>query len=211
MKSLLNFHIITIKQLAKNWVYFSAFVLILGLFGIRFEYPILNYIVIALCFVSLWFVPYLLFTWKIPSITLNIIKMVVGIFISLLALGTVIPLFFISFDIHSLATDWNGVDKNKEEIRRVQMKNSDVVVYLTNGGATTDFGTVIQKEKKLGLGLKKISNIDGIYHTNDIEIEKESDDSILIKKIHFTDFGRYKQEYYENGGTLKDGDLIKIK
>ncbi len=194
----------------KILTYFSGSLLVLSIFGIRFEYPIFNYITILICFLSLWSVPYLLFKWKISNVFLNITKMVVAILISVIALGTIIPIFFISLDIYSLATDWNGVDKSKEEIRRLPMKDSDVVVYLTNGGATTDFGTLIQEERKLGLGLKKISIIDGIYHTNDIEIEKASENSILIRKIHFTDFGRYKDEYYEEGGTLKDGDVIKI-
>ena len=194
----------------KILTYFSGSLLVLSIFGIRFEYPIFNYITILICFLALWSVPYLLFKWKISNVFLNITKMVVAILISVIALGTIIPIFFISLDIYSLATDWNGVDKSKEEIRRLPMKDSDVVVYLTNGGATTDFGTLIQEERKLGLGLKKISIIDGIYHTNDIEIEKASENSILIRKIHFTDFGRYKDEYYEEGGTLKDGDVIKI-
>jgi hypothetical protein len=199
------------KTLNYRYVGLGAYAVLLLLYflGIRFDLAILNYIGALVLLTSLWYFTYFVFTIATKNHWLQFVKYIVGTLIGLLALGSILLMLFIAFGIYSLATDWHGKDLSNEEIRRIQMNNFvDVVVYRTDGGATTDFGANIMKEIDLGIGLKISNSIDGIYHARDIEVERVDDHSIRIKHIDFT--GGYGPDYYREGGTLKDGDILEI-
>ena len=182
------------------------FGILLWYIGIRFTLPILNDVAAIILLTSFWYFAYFIFTIHTKSLTLNILKAGVGTLFGLVALGSLLFSLFIGFHIYWLATDWYGKDLSNEEIHRTKMTNFvDVVVYRTNGGATTDYGVNIYKEIGLGLGLKKTNSAGGVYHAYDIEVERVDDNSTRIKHIEFT-LG-HGSDYY---GTLRDGQIIGI-
>jgi len=50
-----------------------------------------------------------------------------------------------------------------DQIEEIQWKGSEIRLYRTNGGATTDFGVVIRKEKNLFPGLLLVRRVDDFY------------------------------------------------
>jgi hypothetical protein len=60
-----------------------------------------------------------------------------------------------------------GVDSSFEPIASLPLSRSQLRVYCTNGGATTDFGIVVRHEMRLLPGLLLVRNVFGEYHTTE--------------------------------------------
>jgi hypothetical protein len=58
-------------------------------------------------------------------------------------------------------------------------KGSRVVLYLTNGGATTDFGVVIRQERVMLAGILLVRRIEDFYPCQSLEV-KSTDEGIEI-------------------------------
>jgi hypothetical protein len=58
----------------------------------------------------------------------------------------------------------NGRDLSFDQFMELQWRGSDVRLYRTDGGATTDYGVVIRQERKVFPGIMLIRPIDTFYH-----------------------------------------------
>ena len=186
-----------------------AFLFVLTFVGIRFESPLPNYIVVAFLLTApLGVFLMIFFGFNAHTTSKKVIKMAS---LAILAVATFFCSLFLLW--HILAIGFlikdGGVDQSKIEIARVNISGfTDIVAYQTNGGATTDFGTIIYKETSLFSALKIMNRIGGAYHTNDILLENVEGE-IILKDINFTNL-MYEQEYYNEGGTLRDGMVLEI-
>jgi hypothetical protein len=80
-----------------------------------------------------------------------------------------IIIFFISFDLSDIKK--YGIDPSFEVIEEVQHHNTFYRLYRTNGGATTDYGLVLRREKNLPLELKLTKLLWEKYHENNATLE----------------------------------------
>ena len=95
---------------------------------------------------------------KIPLILgilpLLIISLILGLFTGLWCLDVII----------------RGIDYSFEPIRSLEIQHSRVVIYPTDGGATTSFGLVGRQEKRLLPGVLLVRNICNVYPGYDVAI-----------------------------------------
>lgn len=188
---------------------FYACLVSFSLMGIRFESPLPNYIIIGILLTIPFYLIYILYFCFKPHSTIQ--KTFKILSLTLVAVAAFICTLFLLFQLLAIAfliSDGN-VDMSKIEIGKVSLNEyTNVVAYQTNGGATTDFGTTIYKERRIFAGLKIVNRIVGIDHTDDIILEKV-EGKVIIKDINFTD-STYEQEYYTQGGNLYDGIVLEI-
>ena len=58
----------------------------------------------------------------------------------------------------------DGRDLGFAAFAQIPWQGSEVILYRTNGGATTDFGVVIRQERTLLPGVKVVRNLADFYH-----------------------------------------------
>lgn len=186
-----------------------VFFFLSALVGLRFESPILNYFIVAFILTAPIYLIYILFFYFRTSTTIQkIIKAISLILVAFLAFICALFLLFQLLAITFIIYD-GDVDRSKIEITRISINSyTNVIAYQTNGGATTDFGTVIYIETKFFRGLKIVKSIGDAYHTNDIKLEMEGG-KIIIRDLTFTS-PIHEQEYYNEGGTLREGMVLEI-
>ena len=137
------------------------------------------------------------------------IKIILAIFFGLLALGSLPFMFFSAFDVYFIS-QYGGMDPAFEKVRTLDLNSSKVVVYRTNGGATTDFGVTVRVEKTMLPGVYIKRDLFSIYHTDDVKLSAASSSgSIMIDSIEFTN-PQYRQEYLSNSPSVVEGQTITI-
>ena len=82
-------------------------------------------------------------------------------------------------------------DKSHEKIHQY---NNDIVVYRSDGGATTDFGIDIVKEKKLIPGVVIIKGLYSTYHQYDVRCVFKADSMIVYGAKYNDELARIKIE-----------------
>ncbi|MGF7397821.1 DUF5412 family protein [Thermoanaerobacterium thermosaccharolyticum] len=65
-------------------------------------------------------------------------------------------------------------------IQKVQINSNFIVVYRTNGGATTDYGIVVRQEKEIVKGVLLVKDLYRKYHMYDVSIKKLGDNKVEI-------------------------------
>ncbi|AGB20268.1 hypothetical protein Thethe_02705 [Thermoanaerobacterium thermosaccharolyticum M0795] len=65
-------------------------------------------------------------------------------------------------------------------IQKVQINSNFIVVYRTNGGATTDYGIVVRQEKEIVKGVLLVKDLYRKYHMYDVSIKKLGDNEVEI-------------------------------
>jgi len=73
-----------------------------------------------------------------------------------------------------------GMDASLEKIDNIDMKYSNVSIYRTNGGATTDFGIVVRQEKNIFPGIILVKNLYSEYHMVDASYQVIDPNTIFI-------------------------------
>ncbi len=73
-----------------------------------------------------------------------------------------------------------GIDASLEKIDNIDMKYSNVSIYRTNGGATTDFGIVVRQEKNIFPGIVLVKDLYNKYHMVEASSQVIDEDTIFI-------------------------------
>ncbi|WP_143786640.1 DUF5412 family protein [Orenia metallireducens] len=89
-------------------------------------------------------------------------------------------MFILSLLNDMILTIEEGHDPSFKKVQQIKIDDYIVNVYLTNGGATTDFGIVIRQEKEIILGLLLVKNIYTKYHQKNIAVKKVGEDLLEI-------------------------------
>lgn len=199
------------QKIFRNRVELGLVIAYAGLFlayflGIRFVYPVLNVIAFALLFTLVWFLTYLLLRLKVSRLAGKVSKVLGALVLFLLTVATLPLLFILSLEIYSVATDKDGANQSKLELHRTSLTGlEDVVIYQTNGGATTGFGISIYKELNLGFGFKKVTLLANFYHAYEVQVEKISNDYIILKNLSRSP---KLEQFYPYDGPMLDTDSI---
>lgn len=118
---------------------------------IVFENPLIKHFIFIIAYISLLILFY--YSFLLPKLYLKIIS---GLLIGLFSLFGFFFLLFTLLDIHSIS-EWKGKDLSFECINEINLHDSKIRVYRTNGGATTAFGIVVREEKEI---------LPGVFYTN---------------------------------------------
>ena len=79
-----------------------------------------------------------------------------------------------------------SVSGANQELQRIHLNGSDLVVYRTNCGATCSYGLLIRNEKTFFFGqLQNIDIVESYDKAYDIAFEKVDDDRIRVSKVEF--------------------------
>lgn len=132
---------------------------------VRFESHLMN-----LIFIEFVLAMPFLFMYLSVSIKKKILRWVGLIFFGLMGFISFLFIGFIGLTI--LLYDEDHSDFKR--IHSVQLKDYEVNVYQTNGGATTSFGVRIIQEKKLFLGIKLVKELYAEYRRENVDIEIEN-------------------------------------
>lgn len=97
---------------------------------------------------------------------------IVGFFYFLIQLSLFLCILFFGVLISGLAED--------ELLTQINLSDSSIRAYRTNGGATTDFGVMIRQEMKLIPGVLLVKVLHSGYHEYNATIESTMDTSIYI-------------------------------
>ena len=131
----------------------------------RFEYPPLNYgaaIVLAVA------IPCLLL-WFALSLRSIVWRWIVGLIALVLSLPITLFTIFALMELRQIAED--GINDGFRQIYQLQGAHSALVLYRTNGGATTSFGLVLRRERSLFPGLKLVTVLHASYPAYDATLE----------------------------------------
>jgi hypothetical protein len=82
---------------------------------------------------------------------------------------TLLPLLLYSLLV-LLASAMSG-DGGFERFSEIEWRGSKIALYLTNGGATTDFGVVLRQEKVVFPGVRAVRNIDYLYPCHTLRVD----------------------------------------
>jgi hypothetical protein len=139
---------------------------------IRFDYALLNYLAV-------------IFAMLIPLILIfNGLRFqetwlkLGGMFLFIpLALGSLLFAAIVGFGTIFIIQD--GHDASFERIKSIQLQSSNLVVYRTNGGATTDYGLVIRQQKQILPGLSFVRDLHNQYRCYDVPQYKMLNESSI--------------------------------
>jgi hypothetical protein len=131
----------------------------------RFESPSLNYGTVIVLAVA---IPCLLF-WLGISLRSIAWRWIVGLLAFVLSLPITLFTIFALMELRQITED--GIDDGFLQISQLQGAHSALVLYRTNGGATTSFGIVLRRERLLIPGLKLVTVLHASYPAYDATLE----------------------------------------
>jgi|SRR3989344_874636 len=173
--------------------------------GIRFENIYVNKIIGLLFLV---FPIYLFVLILRAHFEKKILKIILAIIFGLITIGSLPFIFFAALDVYPTIQD-SGNDPAFKKVNVLDMNTSRVVVYRSNGGATTDFAVIVRSEKWVLPGLYVKRDLINIYHVDDITLSIVSPNSIKIDAINFTTL-QYRAEYMSRNPQVTEGEVINI-
>lgn len=117
-------------------------------------------------------------------------------------------IFFGIVDTYAVIQN-GGIDPAFETVSSTNVGSARVVIYRTNGGATTAFGIVVRAEKVILPGVYLGHDLLNIYGADNVGISLVSSNSIKIDSIDFTD-PAYRAEYMKDSPKVTEGTVIQI-
>ncbi|MGE5457883.1 MAG: hypothetical protein ACM3RX_05975 [Methanococcaceae archaeon] len=141
---------------------------------IRFSSPLLNECTGIICLL----IPFILFFHGF-RFKLKGLKIVNGVLLIIPILISIVFLFFESFVLGDIIK--TGTDPSFERIKALELSKSNVNVYRTNGGATTDFGIIARQEMKVLPGILIVKQFFNEYHKYDVELNRIGGDSLRLE------------------------------
>ncbi|MEP6809256.1 MAG: hypothetical protein ABI992_03365 [Chthoniobacterales bacterium] len=157
---------------------------------LAFTAPLLN--TLTLCLALLLPVPaFVLILWRWRGLARVFGGSAVGFLV--IPASLLIPLVWL-FEGHAMSP---ADDATCQLLRKVAMDRTEVVAYRTNGGATTDYGILVQQELPLFCGLRLVRVLENRGNQYDAMLEVQGRDSVRV-----TLFG-------SEGGV--DADTLQLK
>jgi len=137
---------------------------------IRFQFSIINQIFSL----GVQLIPLVLLIngFRFKHIFAKIVNSVISIIFSSIGIVIVIIILLGIFTLN--------VNEAFMPIQKVQIGSNFIVVYRTNGGATTDYGIVVRQEKEIVKGVLLVKDLYRKYHMYDVSIKKLGDNAVEI-------------------------------
>ncbi len=187
------------------------------LFGIRlthvlYQAALLNFVFLE-CFINFVFITWYLFGRVSKILKSGLLSLIIqSLKYALLFFIGIWSFFFIFLslvDFHRLLKD--GYDGSYLPVQTVTIdENQNIVVYRTNGGATTDFGVEIRREKYLSLGFKWVKTLREYYHVSDIKLSTLNTSQVMIEEVKGTSHVYTSSEEKWYGPLPVRGEVIDI-
>ncbi len=203
---------VDLKKLSTRIFILDLIFILAFLIGFRFEDLLLQELASSIVIISTVCVV-ASFILKIGPHENGTVKFVVAIFKILVG---VLAVFVLLVTLLSNSLNVLNIIKYGENPYLVPQQNlkigqrESVVVYQTNGGATTDFGIKIRTEKNLLPGLIFVESVAKYYHVKSIDLEYIGSGEVRVIAVEKT------TSYDEDRVTVGEpapavGDILKIR
>jgi hypothetical protein len=159
----------------RRWAWLTSFATVLFLWQlrhpvIRFSVPLLDFVVgTILAFGLPWSTACLI--WRAARRRSTRVVLVVCVIVLLLPYSLAVLL---GSAMTALAFK-GGDDMSFRRVAELPWNGTFVRLYLTDGGATTDYGIVVRHERAIAPGVVLVRNLDDFYHCASLDLEGTRD------------------------------------